>query len=147
MLNIDEIEGALDDDFRDMLESFDDNRLKHLLANPVALTRLRPASITSRRARTMARAVLEARAHPPELIPAEIKLVKRRRLTPPKPAHRPSLPPPAEECGATVVPAEAPPASESAPLIAPPPVTRTSEQAKIVLAAILALAGVLALLL
>lgn len=158
MLNIDEIEGGLDDDFRDLLESFDDDRLKRLLANSVALTQLRPASITSRRARAMTRAVLEARAHPPETIPDEVKRVKRRKPARPAPAPltRPAPPPQVDEIrdeerrsdATSGVPVETPLAVDSAPLPHPPP-AEPGAAAKFlfVLLAILALAGILALLL
>lgn len=150
MLNIDEIEGGLDDDFRDLLESFDDERLKRLLANPVALTQLRPASITSRRARAMTRAVLEARAHPhpPETIPDEVKRVKRKLARPAPPQVDEIRDEERRSETTRAVPAETPPAFDSAPL---PPLLparpRAAAKLLFVLLAILALAGVLALIL
>lgn len=175
MLSIDEIEGSLDDEFRDLLVGYSDGELGRLLSDPGALTRLRPASITSRRAREMVRAELARRAEPapapcgpsaPSPPPARQR--RRRRAEPARVAaeSRPpglALPPPpceTPEAGtegepvATPAVADASPPADSLPnppTAAPPPphspnAPTARTHAKAVLLAVLVLAVLAALL-
>ena len=62
MLRIEEIVGAMDDEFRFTLEAFDDVKLAELAANKAALRRLRPVGVSQTEAIAMIAAIQERRA-------------------------------------------------------------------------------------
>ena len=62
MLRIEEIVGAMDDEFRYLLDGLDEDRLTALLADAPALRRLRPVGVSQAEARTMILAVQDTRA-------------------------------------------------------------------------------------
>lgn len=61
MLRIEEIAGAMDDDFRDALDDMDDERLGGLRADKAALDRLRPVGVSHREALAMIESIMAAR--------------------------------------------------------------------------------------
>ena len=67
MLRIEEIAGAMDDDFRDALADMDSERLEALRADKRALDRLRPVGVSHGEALAMIGAILSARVVPPPL--------------------------------------------------------------------------------
>ncbi|WP_291721265.1 hypothetical protein [Magnetospirillum sp. 64-120] len=103
MLRIEEIVGAMDDEFRYSLEALSDERLAQLMADKAALRRLRPVGVSTAEAQAMIAAIQDKRAHPPA-----------------KPAAKPRKPRPPRKPKA-VPPAEAPPlAAEPVPPLALP---------------------------
>jgi hypothetical protein len=62
MLRIEEIVGAMDDEFRYALDALTDERLLALKENPPHLRRLRPVGVSQREALAMIQAILDARA-------------------------------------------------------------------------------------
>jgi len=65
MLRIEEIVGAMDDDFRDALEALDDARLAELAGNRKALNKFRPVGVSQTEALAMIAAIQELRRNPP----------------------------------------------------------------------------------
>ncbi len=61
MLRIEEIVGAMDDEFRYALATLDDERLNVLLDDNAGLRRLRPVGVSNREAQAMIRTILAAR--------------------------------------------------------------------------------------
>jgi len=159
VLRIEEIVGAMDDEFRYSLDALSDERLAQLLADKAALRRLRPVGVSNAEAQAMIVAIQKKRSDPPAkaaprprkpkapwpekaadvpataLSPAPARLPPPADpvLLPPPDAHGPAirLGPPAQEGPAIELPPPAPPA---APLPAPLP----SMQARIALASPLA---------
>ncbi|MBI5163155.1 MAG: hypothetical protein HY985_04545 [Magnetospirillum sp.] len=111
MLRIEEIVGAMDDEFRYVLAAMDDSTLRLLLEDVSALRRLRPVGVSNREARAMITAILDTRAHSRELA----ELAKHRR-----PRVKPSV-----KAKAVVPPPEAPPPPTPLPplppVLLPPP--------------------------
>lgn len=77
MLRIEEIVGAMDDEFRYSLEALSDERLAQLLADKAALRRLRPVGVSNAEAQAMIVAIQNKRATP---VPA--KATPRPRKAP-----------------------------------------------------------------
>lgn len=77
MLRIEEIVGAMDDEFRYSLEALSDERLAQLLADKAALRRLRPVGVSNAEAQAMIVAIQNKRANP---VPA--KATPRPRKAP-----------------------------------------------------------------
>ncbi|MCA1906793.1 MAG: hypothetical protein LDL39_00380 [Magnetospirillum sp.] len=79
MLRIEEIVGAMDDEFRYSLEALSDERLVQLLADKAALRRLRPVGVSNAEAQAMIVAIQNKRA-----LPVPAKAAPRPRK-PPRP--------------------------------------------------------------
>jgi len=62
MLRIEEIVGAMDDEFRILLDGLDDDRLTALKADAKALRRLRPVGVSQTEAQAMIQALQQTRA-------------------------------------------------------------------------------------
>lgn len=77
MLRIEEIVGAMDDEFRYSLEALSDEKLTQLLADKAALRRLRPVGVSNAEAQAMIVAIQHKRARP---VPA--KAAPRPRKAP-----------------------------------------------------------------
>lgn len=78
MLRIEEIAGAMDDDFRDALDGMDDERLAALKADKKSLDWLRPVGVSHREAMAMIESIMAARLAPPP--PPPPPLSARRRV-------------------------------------------------------------------
>lgn len=125
MLRIEEIVGAMDDEFRYTLEAFDDDRLAALLADKAALRRLRPVGVSTAEAQAMIVAIQDKRAKaksepPPAAAPPPRKPARPR----PTRAAKPSLPP-TTEAPPEEQPRTAAFAAPRTPLPLPPPPSAT----------------------
>lgn len=96
MLRIEEIVGAMDDEFRYSLETLSDERLAQLMIDKAALRRLRPIGVSNAEALAMIAAIQKKRAEPVVTpLPRERKPRAPRKL---QPATTPeTVPPPATE--------------------------------------------------
>lgn len=96
MLRIEEIVGAMDDEFRYSLEALSDERLAQLMVDKAALRRLRPIGVSNAEALAMIAAIQKKRAEPVVTpLPRERKPRAPRKL---QPATTPeTVPPPATE--------------------------------------------------
>lgn len=94
MLRIEEIVGAMDDEFRYALDALDSDRLKDLAEDKAALRRLRPVGVSHAEAVAMIQAILERRARPKP--PPKPRKPRRKAAKPPPeptaPAPRPAEP-------------------------------------------------------
>lgn len=98
MLRIEEIVGAMDDEFRYALDAMDSDRLTALAADRAALRRIRPVGVSTDEALQMIHAILERRAQPPK--PKPKPRPRKPRAAPPtdpdptgvRPATTPSRP-------------------------------------------------------
>lgn len=102
MLRIEEIVGAIDDEFRYSLETLDDDALARLFADKAALRRMRPVGISNAEAQAMIAAIQERRAAPVAVKSAPPKPKRQRAARKPKAVLAPSPSP---------SPAPAPPAT------------------------------------
>jgi len=64
VLRIEEIVGAMDDEFRYSLDALSDERLAQLMADKAALRRLRPIGVSNAEAQAMIAAIQKKRAEP-----------------------------------------------------------------------------------
>lgn len=107
MLRIEEIVGAMDDEFRYALAALDDQRLAALAADKAALRRLRPVGVSHAEAMAMIAAIQEHRA---------AKAAKARATARPRRGRRKPVP------SVTVPPAAVPPAAAPVgPAVLPAP--------------------------
>jgi hypothetical protein len=93
MLRIEEIVGAMDDEFRYALEALDDERLVALAGDKAALRRLRPVGVSHAEALAMIAAIQERRARP---APKPRPKPRTRRKSTAKPVIEPVIEPEAE---------------------------------------------------
>lgn len=138
MLRIEEIVGAMDDEFRYALDALSDERLAELAADKSALRRLRPVGVSHAEAlemiatiqarRTDKRRLEEEAARRKAARAAKRKATPRRKKAapappePPQPAPPPELPPaPAAALPAPPVPLQLPPPTATGPAIRLPP--------------------------
>lgn len=145
MLRIEEIVGAMDDEFRYSLEALSDERLAQLMADKAALRRLRPIGVSTAEAQAMIAAIQHKRANPPakprkprtprkpkavtpaETPPLAAEPIQQPLALPIRPAP-PCLPAPAPQGPAIRL---GPPPSSAATIIlgppAPPPIAEPTE--------------------
>lgn len=109
MLRIEEIVGAMDDEFRYALDALSDERLAALAADQSALRRLRPVGVSHAEALEMIAAIQAARAERQRREDLAARRKARRKAAP---RRRKETPPPG--------PAARPAASASLRLAAPP---------------------------
>ena len=146
MLRIEEIVGAMDDEFRFALEAFDDVKLAELAADKAALRRLRPVGVSQAEAMSMIAAIQERRA-----AQARYREKCRRRqeaagdrrarrtpfvrTTPPPQPMAPAILPPPPSAPRLAPPVATGPAirlggphtTETRPIILPPPCDETAK--------------------
>ena len=126
MLRIEEIVGAMDDEFRYALDALSDERLAALAADKAALRRLRPVGVSHAEALAMIAAIQAKRQDARER--AELAEQKkrdraaRRAATPKTPRPRKAAPPPEPEPEP-----EPEPGPEPEPALAPPCLTAPPE--------------------
>ncbi|CAA7620288.1 conserved hypothetical protein [Magnetospirillum sp. LM-5] len=108
MLRIEEIVGAMDDDFRDALEALTDERLAELAGNKRALDQYRPVGVSHTEAMAMIAYIQEIRANPPpEPVPEPTP--EPTPAPTPEPTPEPTTAPtPEPEPAPTATPAPAP---------------------------------------
>ncbi|CAA7626510.1 hypothetical protein [Magnetospirillum sp. UT-4] len=125
MLRIEEIVGAMDDEFRYALAALDDATLHGLAADRSALRRLRPVGVSHAEALAMIAAILEQRARPARPARPKRKRAPRRRPAAthePAPAQAPTPRPTPSLPGPTAPSLLAPPAASGRPIrLGPPP--------------------------
>ncbi|OAN44269.1 hypothetical protein [Magnetospirillum moscoviense] len=115
MLRIEEIVGAMDDDFRDALEALTDERLAELAGNKRALDQYRPVGVSHTEAMAMIAYIQEIRANPPPEPVPEPTQEPTPEPTPtpttaptPEPLPEPTPPPQKPEPVPTATPAPSP---------------------------------------
>lgn len=124
MLRIEEIVGAMDDEFRYSLDALSDERLAQLMADKAALRRLRPIGVSNAEAQAMIAAIQKKRAEP--VAPPAPRLRKPRPPRKVQPPIAPEITVAERPASDMVEPADveaqsAPPAVEG-PAQLPPPV-------------------------
>lgn len=98
MLRIEEIVGAMDDEFRYALDAMSDDQLAALAADRAALRRLRPVGVSTAEALAMIQAIQQRRAATLAAAPAKARSRKPRSAKPkpdPAPPAEAPAPPPA----------------------------------------------------
>lgn len=123
MLRIEEIVGAMDDEFRYSLEALSDERLAQLLADKAALRRLRPVGVSNAEAQAMIVAIQNKRANPvpakPQPRPRKAPRPKKAAVTAPEIVAPPPSSTPTTMPSSTPAPARLPPPAD--PLLLAPP--------------------------
>lgn len=137
MLRIEEIVGAMDDEFRTALDALSDERLAELAADKAALRRLRPVGVSQSEALGMIAALQARRAERHRRDALAERRKARRKAAPPRrkaaPAAGPAaLPAPhaplrlsAPAANGPAIRLPAPPSAQPA-IVLPPPPTATA---------------------